>query len=95
MWNRKIASLALVPGLALTMSACGGAPSKDDLVERIQKQDVQPGAAACIADELLDSDLSDEQLSAIADDDESGLSDEEFGEAQEVLGKAAGSCATS
>ena len=45
--------LALVPGLALTMSACGGAPSKDDLVERIQKQDVQPGAAACIADELL------------------------------------------
>lgn len=97
--KRSIAALAATLVTAgLSLSACSsGPPSKDDLSEKLQ--DTGGGAiteeiADCIADKLLDSDLSDDQLNAVADDDKSGLSDDEETEVIDVITSASLDCAS-
>jgi len=82
--------------IGLTLSACGGGtPSKDDISEQlVDSADLPEYLAECAADKDLDSDLSDDQLNAIADDDESDLDAEEITEVGEVLGTALIECAT-
>jgi hypothetical protein len=58
---------------ALSLSGCGGGddrPSKDELVKALVKQDLTKKEAECAADAVLDSDLSDEALKAMAEQDE-------------------------
>jgi hypothetical protein len=67
--------------LALALSACGGGggrPSTDEIADALRGEDNPFGALAsdndeaidCIAEALHDSDLSDEALQAIVDNDE-------------------------
>ncbi|WP_246371377.1 Rv0361 family membrane protein [Nocardioides pelophilus] len=49
--------------------------------------------AECAAVEILDADLSDEQLEAIVEDDESGLDEEELEEVTEAITDAVADCA--
>lgn len=73
----------------------GGRPSKAELSETIVEQlEVEKAEGDCIADELLDSDLSDKVLTAIAEDDEGDVGDDEQEEAIEVIGKASADCAS-
>jgi hypothetical protein len=58
---------------ALSLSACGGGddrPSKDELVKVLTDNDMSKKQAECAADAVLDSDLSDEALKALADQDD-------------------------
>jgi hypothetical protein len=83
--------------LVLSLQGCGGGgtPSKDDLSAVLADTGgVEADVADCVADELLDSDLSDDQLNAIADDDESDLDADEQAEVVEALTSAIGSCLT-
>lgn len=83
--------------LVLGLQGCGGGtPSKDDLSSSLEDTGAIEGSVAdCVADKLLDSDLSDDQLNAVADDDQSDLSADEQAEAIEVLTTAIGECSTS
>lgn len=77
--RRGLRLLALVPAaaLALSLSACGGPgrPSVDEVADGIQKvfagtsqEDAMTDeAATCLAEALVDSDLSNETLAYIAD----------------------------
>ena len=60
---------ALLTTLSLTLTACGGVSSEDDIAEAPRRgRRVSPKEQAdCIAKEVLDSDLSDDQLNAIAE----------------------------
>jgi hypothetical protein len=85
-------NLALaVAGLALALSACGGdaeRPSVDE-IEKAMKQednvlnaftiDAEDSVVTCMAEALHDSDVSNEALQAIVDNDEGydGSSDDE------------------
>jgi hypothetical protein len=82
--------------IGLTLSACGGGtPSEGDISEQlVDSADIPEDQADCAAEKILDSDLSDDQLNAIADDDESDLDAEEITEVGEVLGTALIECAT-
>ena len=84
--------------LVLSLQGCGGGggtPSKDDLSEVLADTGgVEADVADCVADELLDSGLSDDQLNAIADDDESDLDADEQAEVVEALTSAITSCMT-
>lgn len=86
---------AILTTLGLTLTACGGgAPSKDELAESlVENGELTEELADCVAEELLDSDLNDDQLNAIADD-EDDLDDEDEAEALAALTDAAGKCAT-
>jgi len=71
---------------------CG--PSEDDLSEQlVESAGLPEDQADCTAEKVLDSDLSDDQLTAIADDDESGLDADEIEEVGEVLTTALIDCA--
>ena len=92
---------AILTAVGLTLSACGGAPSKDDLSESLAENgDLPEDLADCIAEELLDSDLSDDQLNAFVDDEDDLPNDDEGdienGEAEALAAfmEAAGACAT-
>jgi hypothetical protein len=87
---------AIVATLGLTLSACSsGPPSKDDLSESLTENGgIAEDLADCVAEELLDADLSDDQLNAVADDDRSDLDSDEESEVIEVITAAAGTCAT-
>lgn len=79
----------------LTLSACGGAPSKDDIKDSlVENADLPEDQADCVADALLDADLSDDQLNAVADDDESDLDSKEQEEVGKVLTDALTECIT-
>ena len=86
---------AIVATLGLTLTACSsGPPSKDDLAESlVENGDLPEDLADCVAEELLDSDLNDDQLNAIAED-EDDLDDDDEAEALEAITAAAGTCAT-
>lgn len=88
--------VAILAALGLTFTACSsGPPSQDDLAESlVENADFEEDQADCAAEALLDSDLSDDQLNAIADDDESDLDSDEIAEVGEVLGTALVDCAT-
>ncbi len=97
----KTRLVAVVGALIMVVAggACGddsgGRPSKSELSDTIVEQlDVERAEGDCIADELLASDLSDKVLTAIADDDESDVDDDEQEEAIEVIGKATADCAS-
>ena len=88
---------ALLTTLSLTLTACGGAPSKDDIVDALTEDDAfTEDQAECIADEILDSDLSDEQLEAFNEEslEDSDLSSEEQAEVTEVIVTATTTCIT-
>jgi hypothetical protein len=96
----KIRLAAGIAGVLMVVAAgaCGddseGRPSKSELSESIvEAVDVEKAVGDCIADRLLDSDLSDETLQAIAEEDDSDLGDEEREEAIEVIGTASADCA--
>lgn len=58
---------------ALSLSACGGGsdrPSKDELTKVLVENELSKKQAECAADAILDSDLSDEALKAMAEQDE-------------------------
>ena len=97
--KRSIMALAATLLTAsVTLAACGGGtPSKDDLADQFKDSGggvITDEIADCIADKLLDSDLSDDQLNAVADDDKSGLSDDEQSEVLDVITSASTDCAT-
>jgi hypothetical protein len=86
---------AIVTTLSLSLTACGGAPSKDDLVDALTEDNTfTDDQAECIADEILDSDLSDEQLEAFNEDtlEDTDLSSEEQAEVSEVIIAATTTC---
>ena len=86
---------AIVTTLSLSLTACGGAPSKDDLVDALTEDNTfTDDQAECIADEILDSDLSDEQLEAFNEDslEDTDLSGEEQAEVSEVIIAATTKC---
>jgi hypothetical protein len=88
---------AIMLTLGLSLSACSsGPPSKDDIVDTLTEDDAIPkDVAECIADKILDSDLSDDQLNALDNDaDDSGLSDEDEAEVTEVISAASVECAS-
>lgn len=89
-----LAATLLAAGL--TLSACGGGtPSKGDLADSLtENADIPEDQADCAAEELLDSDLSDDELNAIADDDKGDLSSDEEAEVTEVLTAALTKCIT-
>lgn len=89
-----LAATLLTAGL--TLSACGGGtPSKSDIADSLtENAELPEDQADCAAEELLDSDLSDDQLNAVADDDESDLSSDEQTEVGEVLTEALTKCIT-
>lgn len=78
---------ALAAGALLLVSACGsdddngGRPSADDISQALQEgtsgadlglsEDLSEEAADCIADVLVDSDVSDKALQSIIDGDKS------------------------
>lgn len=72
----RLAALVPAVALALSLAACGGParPSSDEVAEGIQKvfagtsqeQAMTDEAASCLADALVDSELSDETLTYIA-----------------------------
>lgn len=68
------ASVVLASILLLAGCSGDGRPSVDDLTSGITDQfegtDTDPGVIACMAETFHDSDLSDEALRAIADQDE-------------------------
>lgn len=72
-----------VAALAFTLSACGGGgggrPSTDQIADSLKGEDSALGSVTtgasdavidCIAEELHDSDLSDEALQALVDNDD-------------------------
>ncbi|TQK73209.1 MULTISPECIES: hypothetical protein [unclassified Nocardioides] len=92
----KLVSSAVL--LAVTLSACGGGgrPSQDEVADAIKDQ-IPGGSSAltddvidCIAKAVVDSDLSDETLNKMVDNDK-GSSDE-VSDASEVIGKASADC---
>lgn len=85
---------AILATLGLTFAACSsGPPSQDDLTESLTEEgDLPEDLADCVAEALLDSDLSDDQLNAVADDDRSDLDSDEEAEVLEVIGEAGVSC---
>ncbi|WP_183093503.1 hypothetical protein [Nocardioides stalactiti] len=87
---------ATLLAVGLSLSACSsGPPSKGDLSDSlVENAGVSEDQGDCVADELLDSDLSDDQLNAIADDDRSDLSGDEEDEAVEVIAEAVTKCLT-
>lgn len=77
--KRTLSAVAASSALLLTLSACGGddggRPSVDDISESLQDSDMMGGevdakVADCVAEAFHDSDLSDEALQAIVDQDE-------------------------
>ncbi len=81
--------------VGLTLSACSsGPPSKGDIADVLTDYEIPKDLADCVAEKLLDSDLSDDQLNALADDDKSGLSSDEETEVLDEVTEAAGTCAT-
>lgn len=79
--------------LSTVLTACGGGtPSKDDLVSQLKEASLDDKTAECVADKLLDSDLSDDELNAIADDDKSDLDSDEVAEVTDAVAKAATDC---
>jgi len=82
--------------IGLTLSACSsGPPSKGDLEESLTDTGVvTDDQASCVADKLLDSDLSDDELNSIADDDKSGLSSDEEENVVTALTAAVTECVT-
>lgn len=92
-----LSTVALLGGLA----ACGGAdrPSKDELAESMTSDDSVLGSvpeemADCFAGVLVDSDLSDEALNAIVEQDEDyDGSKEDRDELQNVQGSLMEECA--
>lgn len=81
----------------LLASACGAddTPSEDELIEAIEAQDdFDADAAECIAERILESDLTSAQLRAIVDDDVTRLSTESQDEAAHVLVTSISECTT-
>jgi hypothetical protein len=71
---------AIMLAVGLALSACSaGTPSKHDLSESLSER-------------LLDSDLSDDQLNAIADNNRAGLSGDEQDEALDDISSALTEC---
>lgn len=95
--KNTLLTLGITAFLMLGLQGCGGdsRPSKDDLSSTLEdKTELEGSVASCTADFLLDSDLSDKQLSAVADDNEEGLSTDEKAEVVEVIGAAVSECLT-
>lgn len=93
--KRSIMALAaMLLAASATLTACGGGtPSKDDLSESLQDSGgLDEETSDCLADALLDADLSDDQLNAIADDDRSDLSSDEVEEVTQVITDATADC---
>lgn len=79
----KIAAGFAVSAL-LIASACGSRPSVDELSDTLQDVGASEEEADCVAEVMYESDISDEGLQAIADQDEDyepSQSDEEAAEA--------------
>lgn len=77
--QRTLSAVAASAALLLSLSACGGddggRPSVDDISKSLQDSDIMGGEvdadiADCVAEAFHDSDLSDEALQAIVDQDE-------------------------
>ncbi len=69
--KKTLTAVAVVA--ALSLSACGGGgdrPSKDEISKALQDNDMSKKQADCAADAILDSDLSDKALKALAEQDE-------------------------
>jgi hypothetical protein len=86
--------VAAVATVGLTLTACSsGPPSKDDLTESlVENGELPEDLADCVADALLDSDLSDDQLNAVADDDRSNLDDGDEDDVIAVITEAGATC---
>jgi len=89
---------ALLTTLSLTLTGCGSY-SEDDLADDLSEgggfTDEQ---AECVAKEVFDSDLNDDQIDALGSDadsiEDTDLSDDEAAEVIEVLGEATTACIT-
>jgi hypothetical protein len=105
--NIKLRRLAVVPmiGAALALTACSGAaerPTADELKDAMIEQvgDSVPGLDdaqqdeffTCVAQGMVDSDISDETLNKVLND-EQGTSEEQ-NEVTEVVTEISTDCAT-
>ena len=96
--SKTIASFVVITSLALGLQACGGdgdRPGTDDLSDSLADAGIESDAIDCVAEELVDSDLSDKQLTAVADDDNGSISDDEEQEIVVILTAAAAACGAS
>ena len=92
----KLVSTAAV--LAVALSACGGGgrPSQDDVAKAIKDQVGSSSSALtdkvidCIAKEVVDSDLSDDTLNKLLDNDKG--SGKELSDVTDVMAKATTTC---
>ena len=87
---------ALLTTLSLTLTACGSY-SEDDLTEDLSEEGgFTDDQAECVAKEVFDSDLNDDQIDALGSDadsiEDTDLSDEEATEVIEVLTAASTEC---
>ena len=95
--RKVLSTVAVAAFLMLGLQGCGsdGPPSKGDLSSIMQDEtELEASVADCVADKLLDSDLSDKQLNAMAEDDESGLDEDERAEILTAITEALTECAT-
>lgn len=92
--QRIVRPLAATAALALLATGCGGdgggRPSVDELSESIQSgdmigSDIDENVADCIAEAFHESDLSDDALQAIVDQDEDYEASEEDEKALESV----------
>ncbi|UUW91610.1 hypothetical protein [Pimelobacter simplex] len=96
----KLKLVATAAALAVTLTACGGGgrPSQSDVADAIKDQ--IPGDSSvltddvidCIAKAVVDSDLSDDTLNKMVDNDKG--SSKELNDASEVISKASADCVT-
>lgn len=89
---------ALLTALSLTLTACGSY-SEDDLAEDLAEDGgFTEEQSDCIAKEVFDSDLSDDQIDALGSDaeniEDTDLSTEEQQELLEVFTAATTECIT-
>jgi hypothetical protein len=96
----KLKLVTSTAALALALSACGGGgrPTQDELAGAIKDQIGSKSSVLtdqvvdCIAKALIDSDLSDDTLNKLVDDDKG--SSKELSDVTDVMAKATTTCTT-
>jgi hypothetical protein len=98
---KKTLSAAFVVAALTLTSACGGGgdrPSQEDVASQLEKASngsIKGKQADCAAKAIVDSDLSDEAVKAVAENDTSYKPSDKDTKAQGAIGKEIAKCITS